>query len=149
MISTITAKTFLLISGCSSGVRTLCPKGCATRFSTWAVFPAADLVDVDVVEGGSGVTVVDLDFLCRLFGVLFDWVFGGIGVGVYFLFPRSRAARRRSLSDEVLAVGGSWSEPGAMRLRRCYRVEGLKVNVVEFAAWMQESRPPCDPAHGT
>ena len=62
-------------------------EGVCKKFPTRAAFPAADLVDVDVVEGSGRVAVVDFNFLCRLFGVFFDWVLGGIGVGVYFVSP--------------------------------------------------------------
>lgn len=66
-------------------------KGVYEEFPARAVFPTADLVDIDVVVDGGGVAVVDLRFHFWLSGIFFDWVLGGVGVGVYFdsAFPGS------------------------------------------------------------
>ena len=59
------------------------------EFPSWATFPAADLVYIDVVKGGSGVAVVNPWFLGWQLGIFVDGIFGcghvGINLGSSFL----------------------------------------------------------------
>jgi hypothetical protein len=59
-------------------------EGVCEEFPAGAIFPAADLVDVDVVEGSSGVAVMNFNLFCRLFSVFVNRVFGYSGIGVDF-----------------------------------------------------------------